>query len=168
MGRTRRRGQIGLLSIAYFLQWNAANHVVEAVYEMQFRYERETVTAWEFAHLLDKSGLASRRPASDIPRLQRMLDNGNLIVTARVAEIGQLVGIARSLTDWSYATYLSDLAVDAAFKGGGIGRRLIEETRNLAGEEAMLLLVSAPDAVGFYHKLGMPVSDRAFLFPRAR
>lgn len=135
---------------------------------MDFRYERETVTAAQFADLLDKSGLAQRRPAGDVPRLQRMLDNANLIVTARLVETGQLVGIARSLTDWSYATYLSDLAVDAAFKGRGIGRRLIEETRALAGEEAMLLLVSAPDAVGFYQKLGMPVSDRAFLYPRTR
>jgi ribosomal protein S18 acetylase RimI-like enzyme len=135
---------------------------------MQFRYERGTVTAAQFADLLEKSGLASRRPADDIPRLQRMLDNADLTVTATVAETGQLVGIARSLTDWSYATYLSDLAVDAAFQGRGIGRRLIEETRDLAGGETMLLLVSAPDAVGFYRKIGMPVSDRAFLYPRAR
>ncbi|QUT07614.1 GNAT family N-acetyltransferase [Sphingobium phenoxybenzoativorans] len=135
---------------------------------MQFRYERERVMVSEFADLLDKSGLASRRPANDVRRLQRMLDNANLIVTARIAETGRLVGIARSLTDWSYATYLSDLAVDAAFKGRGIGRQLIEETRVLAGEEATLLLVSAPDAVGFYQKLGMPVSDRAFLYPRTR
>jgi len=135
---------------------------------MQFRYERGTVTAAQFADLLDKSGLAARRPADDIPRLQRMLDNADLTVTATVAGTGQLVGIARSLTDWSYATYLSDLAVDAAFQGRGIGRRLIEETRDLAGGETMLLLVSAPDAVGFYRKIGMPVSDRAFLYPRAR
>ncbi|MFV0644970.1 MAG: GNAT family N-acetyltransferase [Sphingomonadaceae bacterium] len=135
---------------------------------MELRYERETVTAAQFSDLLDKSGLAQRRPASDIPRLQRMLDNANLTVTARLAETGHLVGIARSITDWSYATYLSDLAVDETYKGRGIGRRLIEETRKLAGEEAMLLLVSAPDAVGFYQKLGMPMSDRAFLFPRMR
>lgn len=57
---------------------------------MQFRYERENVTASQFADLLDKSGLASRRPANDAPRLQRMLDNANLIVTARLAETGQL------------------------------------------------------------------------------
>ncbi|MWV28784.1 GNAT family N-acetyltransferase [Aurantiacibacter rhizosphaerae] len=135
---------------------------------MEFRYKRETVTAAQFADLLHKSGLAQRRPVSDFPRLQRMLDNANLIVTARLAETGQLVGIARSITDWSYATYLSDLAVDAAFKGRGIGRRLIEETRTLVGEEAMLLLISAPDAVGFYQKIGMPVSDRAFLYPQTR
>ena len=97
-----------------------------------------------------------------------MLDNADLIVTASLVETGQLVGIARSLTDWSFATYLADLAVDAAFKGRGIGKRLIEETRNLIGEESMLLLLSAPGAVSFYQKIGMPVSDRAFLYPRIR
>lgn len=97
-----------------------------------------------------------------------MLDNANLIITARLVETGRLVGIARSLTDYSYATYLSDLAVDADFQGCGIGKRLIEETQNYAGDETMLLLVSAPDATGFYQKIGMPQSDRAFSFPRRK
>ena len=135
---------------------------------MQIEYGRGTVTASQFADLLEKSGLALRRPAKDLGRLQRMLDNADLIVTARLVETGQLVGIARSLTDWSFATYLADLAVDAAFKGRGIGERLIEETRNLIGEESMLLLLSAPGAVSFYQKIGMPASDRAFLYPRIR
>lgn len=135
---------------------------------MHFEYKREMVTGLQFADLLVRSGLGSRRPVDDVPRLQRMLDNANLIISARLVETGQLVGIARSLTDWSFATYLSDLAVDAAFQGRGIGKRLIEETRKCAGEEAMLLLVSAPDAVGFYQKIGMPQSDKAFLYPRGR
>lgn len=135
---------------------------------MQFEYKREAVTVSQFVDLLEKSGLALRRPIQDLPRLQRMLDNANLIVTARLVETGQLVGIARSITDWSFATYLADLAVDAAFKGRGVGKRLIEETRDLTGEESMLLLLAAPDAVGFYQKLGMPVSDRAFLYSRTR
>ena len=135
---------------------------------MQIEYGRGTVTASQFADLLEKSGLALRRPAKDLGRLQRMLDNADLIVTARLVQTGQLVGIARSLTDWSFATYLADLAVDAAVNGRGIGKRLLEETRNLIGEESMLLLLSAPGAVSFYQRIGMPVSDRAFLYPRIR
>ena len=130
-------------------------------------YQCEQVSADEFASVLGRSGLAARRPAGDAARLQRMLDNANLIVTARTEGDGQLVGIARSLTDFSYATYLSDLAVDARFKGRGIGKRLIEETRRHAGEECMLLLVSAPDAVSFYDSIGAPKSDRAYLYPRS-
>ena len=98
--------------------------------------------------------------------MQKMLDHASLIVTARAQDDGRLVGIARSLTDWSYATYLSDLAVDRAFAGRGIGRRLIEETRKAAGTGSMLLLVASPDAAGYYEHIGMPKSDRAFLYPR--
>ncbi|QNE05936.1 GNAT family N-acetyltransferase [Croceicoccus marinus] len=137
---------------------------------MDVAYRQETVSAAEFAELLERSGLAARRPVGDRARLQRMIDHADLIVTARIGtgENGRLVGIARSLTDWSYATYLSDLAVDAAYQKKGIGRRLIAETRRLAGDEAMLLLVAAPDAAGYYDGIGMARSDRAFLYPRAR
>lgn len=135
---------------------------------MEVEYRQEALTAAQFSDLLHRSGLAARRSADDLARLQRMLDNSSLIVTARLRATGELIGVARSLTDWSYATYLSELAVDAAFKGQGIGSRLIEETRILAGPETMLLLVSAPDAVGFYQKIDMPPCDRAFLYPRER
>ncbi|ARU16622.1 GNAT family N-acetyltransferase [Croceicoccus marinus] len=150
---------------------------------MDVAYRQEMVSAAEFAELLERSGLAARRPVGDRARLQRMIDHADLIVTARIGagrigaggmgtagagDNGRLVGIARSLTDWSYAAYLSDLAVDAAYQKKGIGKRLIAETRRLAGEEAMLLLVAAPDAAGYYDGIGMARSDRAFLYPRAR
>ena len=134
---------------------------------MEYRYQSEVISGDEFADLLNRSALAARRPADDIPRLQRMMDHAALVITARAAE-GELVGIARSLTDWSYATYLSDLAVDAAHQGRGIGTRLIEETRKIAGPETMLLLVAAPDAAEYYDKIGMPRCDRAFLYPRQK
>jgi ribosomal protein S18 acetylase RimI-like enzyme len=135
---------------------------------MRFIYAREDISADDFADILIRSGLAERRPAEDLARLQRMLDHADLVVTARSDPDGRLVGIARSITDWSYATYLSDLAVDEAFKGRGIGKRLIDETRRHAGEETLLVLLSAPDAVGFYERLGLERSERAFIVPRAR
>ncbi len=135
---------------------------------MEYAYRQETILAAEFAAILERSGLAARRPSGDHARLQRMIDQADLIVTARTGDTGLLVGIARSLTDWSYATYLSDLAVDAAHQRKGIGQRLIEETRRIAGEETALLLIAAPDAERYYDGIGMPRSDRAFLYPRAR
>ncbi|MEO1488118.1 MAG: GNAT family N-acetyltransferase [Pseudomonadota bacterium] len=129
-------------------------------------YQQETITAEEFAALLQASGLAQRRPADDLERLQRMLDHANLTITARREEDGGLVGIARSLTDWSFATYLSDLAVDAAMAGQGIGRQLIEETRQAGGRQATLLLIAAPDAVSFYERIEMPRCERAFVYER--
>ncbi len=131
------------------------------------RYAGETIGAAEFADILRRSGLAERRPADDPARLQRMIDGANLIVTAR-DETGALVGVARSITDHAYICYLSDLAVDRAWQGKGVGTALIEATRREAGPECACLLLSAPDAEGFYERIGMPRHERAFLYPRER
>lgn len=130
-------------------------------------YQRKPISAEDFRGILNSSGLGARRPVDDLPRLQAMIDHADLIVTARTGESGRIVRVARSLTDWSYACYLSDLAVAAAYQGQGIGKRLIEETRRHIGPKAMCLLVSAPGSVGFYDKIGMPRIDGAFLYPRA-
>lgn len=129
------------------------------------RYAGETIGAAEFADILQRSGLAERRPADDPARLQRMIDGANLIVTARDEE-GRLIGVARSITDHAYICYLSDLAVDRAWQGKGVGTALIEETRRQAGSECACLLLSAPDAEGFYERIGMPRHERAFFYPR--
>jgi GNAT superfamily N-acetyltransferase len=130
-------------------------------------YAREpALSTEEFIALLHASGLAERRPVADRPRIEKMLQNSNLIVTARRS--GALVGVSRAITDFAYACYLSDLAVDRTCQGQGIGRRLIEETRRVAGQESMCLLLSAPDAIPFYRTIGMPQPDNAFLFKRER
>jgi GNAT superfamily N-acetyltransferase len=119
-----------------------------------------------FINILTRSGLAERRPAGDRDRIARMLAGSNLIVVARDGE--QLVGVARSITDYAYCCYLSDLAVDKDYQGRGIGKRLIDETRRAAGPETMCLLVSAPDSIGFYEAAQMPRQPRAFMFGRER
>lgn len=134
---------------------------------MSIQYQRETLDADAFADILRRSGLHTRRPIDYVARLQRMLDGSTLTITARVEE-GRLIGIARSLTDWSYACYLSDLAVDSDFQRRGIGRQLIELTRLHAGEGTMCLVVSAPEAVGFYERIGFPRAETAFIRQRSR
>ena len=124
------------------------------------------LTAEAFRDLLVASTLAERRPADDLARLDQMLRNADLVLTAR--EGPRLVGVARSVTDFAYCCYLSDLAVDAAWQRRGIGRRLIEETRARLGEQVTLLLVAAPAAEGYYPKIGMAPVPSCWSFPRAR
>jgi predicted N-acetyltransferase YhbS len=83
-----------------------------------------------------------------------MLKNADLILTARTAD-GLLVGVSRAITDFSYATYLSDLAVDAAHQRQGIGRELIRRTHEAAGLHTRLILLSAPKAQSYYPHIGM-------------
>jgi predicted N-acetyltransferase YhbS len=106
----------------------------------------------EFIEVLKNSKLAERRPIEDEQRISSMCNNANLIVTARLN--GQLIGVARSITDFVYCTYLSDLAVDIKYQKKGIGKRLIQETKKIT-PQAKLILLSAPSAIDYYPKIGM-------------
>jgi predicted N-acetyltransferase YhbS len=113
--------------------------------------------------LYQASTLGQRRPVEDRPRMAAMLENANLVITAWDGD--QLVGIARSLSDFSFVTYLSDLAVRVSHQRQGIGRELIRRTQ-AAGPEATLLLLSAPAAVDYYPHLGFQRHPQAwFLEP---
>ena len=119
-----------------------------------------------FRDVLVASTLSERRPVNDIGRLDRMLRKADILVTAR--DGGRLVGVSRAITDFAYCCYPSDLAVDLAYQRQGIGKRLIEETRRRAGEEATLILVAAPAAEGYYPKIGMQHLASCWAIPRVR
>ncbi len=102
--------------------------------------------------LYEASTLGERRPVHDRDRMAAMIRNANLVVTAWDGDL--LVGIARSVTDFAYCTYLSDLAVRQSHQRHGIGRELIRRTRELGGE-ATVILLSAPAATGYYPRLGL-------------
>lgn len=114
----------------------------------------------EFRDVLVNSTLAERRPIDEPERLASMLEHGNLIVTAR--ENGKLIGVARSLSDFLYCTYLSDLAVDETYQKMGIGTELIRQTK-LATPKAKLILLSAPKAVKYYPKIGMTQWEQCYV-----
>ncbi len=97
------------------------------------------------------STLGERRPIGDRRRMAAMLRNANLVITAWDGRL--LVGIARSLSDFAFATYLSDLAVRASHQKRGIGRELLRRTQK-AGGKARLILLSAPKAMRYYPRVG--------------
>lgn len=134
---------------------------------MTIAYRREELlSVEEFIDVLRRSGLAERRPVHDRARVATMLQRANLVVTARSE--GMLVGVARSVTDFSYCCYLSDLAVDRAYQRSGIGKELVRHTRAEAGEGCMLLLLSAPAAIEYYPRIGFRKAENAFIIERTR
>lgn len=127
---------------------------------MEVTYNRETnLSAEEFRNVLIASTLGERRPVDDLPRLQQMLANANLIVTARLE--GKLIGVARSVSDFAFCTYLSDLAVDERYQKQGIGKALIRRTKEEA-PQGKLILLSAPKAVAYYPRIGMTRHEHCF------
>ncbi len=119
----------------------------------------------EFIAVLESSGLASRRPTSDPARIARMIGNASIIVTARVQ--GQLIGVSRAISDHAFCIYVSDLAVDRASQGRGIGRELLRRSHEEAGSSITdLILLSAPEAEAFYPHIGLRHSPNCFLIQR--
>jgi GNAT superfamily N-acetyltransferase len=119
----------------------------------------------EFIDVLVRSTLAERRPVHDPDTIRGMLRHADLIVTARLD--GLLVGVSRAITDFSFCTYLSDLAVDTAHQGQGIGRELLRRTHEAAGLHTTLYLVAAPKAETYYPHIGMTKHDSCW-FGRRR
>ncbi|MEU5901940.1 MULTISPECIES: GNAT family N-acetyltransferase [Streptomyces] len=107
------------------------------------------------------SGLGERRPVADRERMAAMVREANLVVVAREAD-GTLIGIARSISDFSYVTYLSDIAVVGDHQRSGVGLALMEETRRQA-PDAKVVLLSAPAATGYYPRVGFTRHDSAWV-----
>lgn len=114
----------------------------------------------EFIDVLTRSTLAERRPVRERARIAKMLANADIIVTARDA--GRIIGVSRCVTDFSFCCYCSDLAVDKAYQGQGVGKRLLDESAKAAGEFAHFILLAAPGAVSYYEHIGMRRLDVAF------
>ncbi len=125
----------------------------------------EMIEVSEFADVLTRSTLSERRPMDSPERLQEMLRNANVLVTAR-DDSGLLVGISRALTDFSFCTYLSDLAVDQAFQGQGIGKELIQRTHDACGNHTQLILIAAPGAESYYPHIGLRQHNSCWIVDR--
>lgn len=121
----------------------------------------------EFRRVLVESTLGETRPVDDDARLQAMLSGANLVLTARLDIEGRpLIGVIRAITDFSWVCYVSELAVSQSAQGLGIGKGLMDEARRQLGPSVAISLISMPDAVGFYERIGMKRMADAFWFGR--
>lgn len=132
---------------------------------MPIQYEiNESFKPELFRQLLIDSGLAERRPVDDLHCINGMMENSNLIISAW--DGNQLVGIARSVTDFHYCCYLSDLAVHKDFQKQGIGKQLQVLTQERLGEHCKLILISAPNSTEYYQHVGYQKNDNCFITSR--
>jgi ribosomal protein S18 acetylase RimI-like enzyme len=118
----------------------------------------------QIIELYDNAGLP--RPTNDRERMRKMFESSNLIVTAWDNDL--LIGVSRSITDWVWSCYLADLAIHPDYKKSGIGKKLVQLTKEKLGDESMILLLSVPTAMEYYPKIGMTKEDRAFTLLRTK
>ena len=134
---------------------------------MNIEYKiNEPITFKQFVGLLEKSRLADRRPIHNSECMEGVVKNSNLVVSAWHGH--KLIGIARSVTDFHYACYLSDLAVDQKYQKNGVGKILLSLTQEQLNEECKLILVAAPDANSYYEHLGFENNPRCWVLDRGQ
>jgi predicted GNAT superfamily acetyltransferase len=122
------------------------------------------VSTEQFIEVLRESTLGERRPIDDRACIEGMLKNSNLMVTAWDGE--RLIGIARSMTDFHYACYLSDLAVERKYQKSGVGKKLQILTQEQLGPKCKLILIAAPAANTYYEHIGFTNNQRCWVLER--
>jgi predicted N-acetyltransferase YhbS len=129
---------------------------------MKIEYrDNAKITVDDAINLYRRSTLGERRPVERPDIFEGMLKNASLIITAW--DDSRMVGISRTLTDFTYVAYLADLAVDVEYQNQGIGKRLIDTTKERLGGECMIVLLAAPKANDYYPKLGFQNNPRAWM-----
>src|SRR5690554_3506424 len=132
---------------------------------MSIEYKiNEPVTTDQFIELLVNSTLGERRPIDDRHCMEGMISNSNLTVSAWFGS--KLIGIARSMTDFHYACYLSDLAVSKNHQKSGIGKQLQILTQEQLGPKCKLILIAAPSANQYYEHIGFNHNPRCWVLER--
>lgn len=136
---------------------------MESINKISYKVN-ESIKAEELSKIFKTSGI--KRPSDDLNRLQRMIKNSNVLITAW--NNNQLIGVARAITDYCYCCYLSDLAVKKNYQNMGIGKELVRLLKEHIGDEVALLLLSSPTAMEYYPKIGFEKIENGFKISRKR
>ena len=124
------------------------------------RILEERITAEEYIDFLKRTDLGSQYPKERFAdRIAKLVKTVSISLVAR-NENGTIVGVLFALTDFAYWLYITDLGVDRAYTGRGIGKQLMKTAHEIAGGEKdiAVYLIANESAVGFYEKLGMKKS----------
>ena len=128
---------------------------------MNINYRNDYIlSVKEFKKILNESTLGERRPIDNMLILEKMLKNCDIMVSAW--DSNKIVGVARSISDFGFCTYISDLAVHKDYQRKGIGKELIKETKKLIERNSLIFLVSAPGANDYYPRIGFQKLERAW------
>ena len=140
---------------------------VVVVHHSQFNMQKisfsseKKITAQQYIALLSQTSLGERRPIEEVNKIETLLQNSNLLISAWSGD--ELVGIARCVTDFAFCCYLSDLAVSDQYQKLGIGKQLIQYVQTSIEKGCILILLAAPQAQGYYPKIGFTQHHSAWI-----
>lgn len=126
----------------------------------QIQIMEQRLSPSEYIEFLKRTNLGSQYPKERFKeRIEKLVKNVSVSLVAKT-EDGKIIGVLFGLTDFAYWLYVTDLGVDRAYEGRGIGRRLMKTAHELAGGEKdiAVYLIANEDAIPFYEKLGMKKS----------
>jgi len=127
--------------------------------------QEQTLAASDYIACVGRTTLGQGRPLGNPERIQQILDNSPVIITAR-DEDGTLLGLFRGITDWHWVCYCADLAVVEGQQGKGIGKALMDKAAEILGPRVAITLLAKPETEGFYRAIGMSQPMAAFFRPR--
>ncbi|MFF8770603.1 GNAT family N-acetyltransferase [Kitasatospora sp. NPDC015120] len=115
---------------------------------------------------------------SDVDRMMRGLANSHLVITAR-DESGELLGMARTISDDAAVCYVQDVLVHPRHHRRGVGRALVEHLKERYAHCRFFLLSTDHESTeegrrnhAFYRSLGFLSYEEkemsAFGLPRVR
>ncbi len=129
--------------------------------ETTVEIKSERISPEEYIDFLKRTDLGAQYPRERFrERIEKLVKNVSISLAARNRE-GLLVGVLFGLTDFSYWLYVTDLGVDRAYEGRGIGTGLMRTAHEMAGGEKdiAVYLIANENAVPFYEKLGMKKAE---------
>lgn len=124
------------------------------------KYTEERLTSEAYIEFLARTNLGSQYPKERFEeRIKKLVVNVSISLVARDED--KIVGVLFGLTDFAYWLYVTDLGVDREYEGQGIGRTLMKKAHEIAGGEKdiAVYLIANENAIPFYEKLGMKLSD---------
>lgn len=128
---------------------------------MNISYREERLLLDEYIDFLKRTDLGSQYPKERFAeRISKLVKNVSISLVARNEE-NKIVGVLFGLTDFCYWLYVTDLGVDREYEGQGIGSKLMKTAHEIAGGEKdiAVYLIANENAIPFYEKLGMKLSD---------
>ena len=114
----------------------------------------DSITPEEYMDLRKKAGWVQ----FPLEEAKNCVENAYMVLCVR--DEGKAIGVVRLLWDRGYVAFLSDLVVDPAYQGQGIGRKLLEtviqriKDEMKPGYKVKLTLNSSVGKEPFYEKFG--------------